>query len=77
MSFVHFNFDLLLVPKCDGKLQYWLNKMSSNVNMKILPWLIKLKKVKQVMNRIQSMHYDIVYLQETNMVNNYLKIKRN
>lgn len=62
-------------------LLYKLDKMSSEVKIKITLWncrgLRKLTKVKQVMNRIKSMQSNIVFLQETHlMYNDNLKIRR-
>lgn len=45
--------------------------MSSEIKIKITSWncrgLRKLKKVKQVMNRVKSMQSNIVFLQETHL----------
>lgn len=55
--------------------------MSNEIKIKMTSWncrgLGKLKKVKQVMNRIKSMQSKIVFLQETHlMCNDDLKIRR-
>lgn len=55
--------------------------MSNEIKLKITSWncrgLRKLEKLKQVMNRIKSMQSNIVFFQETHLINNEdLKIRR-